>query len=147
MESLFLKDISKYKKGFTLLEVLIVIAIIGILVSIGVASFSSAQKKSRDSRRRSDMKAAQNAVEQYYADSVTASYPAAGCAIPASYLPEGLPSDPKDSAPYTYTFTCATSTYCFCSNLESGSGNATNNGSSGTCSYGTGSYYCVGNLQ
>jgi type IV pilus assembly protein PilA len=145
MEHIFLKRTvtDNQKKGFTLLEILIVIAIIGILISIGVASYSSAQKKSRDSRRRGDLKAVQSAIEQYYSDSPTASYPAAGCAIPATYLPLGLPVDPKDVAPYQYSFTCATSTYCICAQLESGLGNSSSN----ACAYGAGSFYCVSNLQ
>lgn len=134
------------QQGFTLLEILIVIAIIGILVSIGVASYSTAQAKARDSRRRSDMKAAQAAVEQYYADSTNASYPnGTPCPITATYLPGGLPSDPKNVAPYVYSFACSTTTYCFCSSLEqSGANNADS-----TCNYqaGTKDHYCVSALQ
>lgn len=132
------------KQAFSLLELLIVIAIIGILVSIGVVSYSQAQKKSRDSRRTADMKAVQAAFEQYYADN-NGSYPAA-CAVPnATYLPAGLPTDPKNSASYVYSLTnCTTGTsYCFCAQLEAGAGNASN----ATCSYGTGSFFCVSNLQ
>jgi prepilin-type N-terminal cleavage/methylation domain-containing protein len=135
---------SHTKKAFTLLELLIVIAIIGILVSIGVASYAQAQKKARDSRRTSDMKAVQAAFEQYYADN-NGNYPLA-CATPnATYLPAGLPTDPKTSSPYVNTSSgCTAGTaYCFCALLESGGGNATDN----TCSYGTGAYFCVSNLQ
>ncbi len=55
------------KKGFTLLELLIVIGIISILVSILTVSYSTAQKKSRDARRQSDLKSAQQIMEQCYA--------------------------------------------------------------------------------
>ncbi len=130
------------KRGFTLIELLVVVAIIGVLVSVGVVSYSSVQKKSRDSRRREDMKAVQAGWEQYYMDN-DATYPPSGCAISTTYLPEGLPQDPKDSSPYVYTKTCTTSTYCFCARMEAGTGNATNT----TCSYGSGTYYCVSNLQ
>src|SRR3990167_5250220 len=54
------------KNGFTLMELLVVISIIAILISIGLTSFSTAQKKARDSKRKSDIKEVQNALEQYY---------------------------------------------------------------------------------
>jgi len=63
------------KKGFTLIELLVVISIIGILISLGAVSFTTAQKKSRDTRRKSDMKQIQTALEQCY--SLQASYPIA----------------------------------------------------------------------
>jgi prepilin-type N-terminal cleavage/methylation domain-containing protein len=54
------------KNGYTLLELLVVIGLITILISFGATSYSTAQQKARDSRRRSDLKALQNALEQYY---------------------------------------------------------------------------------
>ena len=148
MVNIFLKFNQKratLRDGFTLLEILIVIAIIGILVSIGVASYSTAQTKARDSARRSDMKAVQTAFEQYYADSTNAAYPAAGCSISATYLPGGLPTDPKNVAPYVYAFTCTTSTYCFCAELEQSSAN--NSDSSCNFQAATKDHFCVANLQ
>lgn len=128
------------------MELLIVIAIIGALVAIAAASYSSAQKRSRDSRRASDLKAIQNAWEQYYSEN-SGSYPAT-CAIGSmtnstNYLPQGLPTDPKTGAAYA-TGTCSTAAYCFCATLERiGGGNA----SDPSCSFGTGDYSCVKNLQ
>lgn len=56
----------KISKGYTLLELLVVIGLITILMSFGAASYSTAQKKARDSKRKSDLKVLQNALEQYY---------------------------------------------------------------------------------
>lgn len=55
-------------KGFTLVELLIVIVIIGILATIGIASFSSSQMKSRDTQRKANLKQIANALEIYYND-------------------------------------------------------------------------------
>lgn len=145
MEHLFLKPslLSDSKKGFTLLEVLIVIAIIGILVSIGLASYSTAQSKSRDARRRGDLKAIQNAFEQYYADSATASYPTTCSSISATYLPAGIPTDPQGAA-YTNP-TCSATAYCFCADMESSA--ADNSDASCNYSAGTKTRYCVSQLQ
>lgn len=54
------------KKGFTLLEMLVVIGIIAILVALGFASYSTVQKKARDAKRQGDLKAAQQVMEQCY---------------------------------------------------------------------------------
>lgn len=54
------------RKGFTLIEMLIVVAIIGILASIVVVGIGPAQKKGRDSRRAADLREVQTALELYY---------------------------------------------------------------------------------
>jgi prepilin-type N-terminal cleavage/methylation domain-containing protein len=62
-----IKNMNRNIKGFTLLELLVVIGIISILVTMGFSSYSTAQKKARDAKRKGDMKAIQNSLEQYYA--------------------------------------------------------------------------------
>lgn len=128
-------------RGFTLIELLVVIAVMGIITAIATASYSTAQKKARDSRRISDMKAIQNAFEQSYAENHV--YPD-GCAIDAEYMPMGLPSNPNANAAYAYTGVCDATTYCYCAPLESSTGNATEDCDNGVD---IGKYYCVHNLQ
>jgi general secretion pathway protein G len=61
--------------GFTLLELLVVMAIIGILAAIGIASYGTVQSKARDARRKSDLENVARALEMYRND--VGSYPAA----------------------------------------------------------------------
>ena len=56
------------KNGFTLIELLIVMVIIGILATIGLATFASSQMKSRDAKRKSDLQQISRALELYYND-------------------------------------------------------------------------------
>lgn len=62
------------KKAFTLIEVLVVVAIIGVLMTIGVLTYASIAKHSRDSTRKADLSRLQNALQQHYLD--LRSYPA-----------------------------------------------------------------------
>ena len=56
------------KKGFTLIELLVSITIIGILASIGLHTFTSAQKKSRDIKRKGHLKQIADTLEAYHND-------------------------------------------------------------------------------
>lgn len=58
--------IIKKNQGFTLIELMIVIAIIAILATLGVTNFASAIRRARDSKRQSDIVAVQKALETCY---------------------------------------------------------------------------------
>jgi len=140
---------NKHKKfgGFTLLEILVVISIIGILIAIGSAPFTTAQKKGRDARRRADMKQYQSAFEQYFSENNTY----ATCATMEGGFVGGAPADPKTgtTTPYTCTTTATPITgYCVCATLDfSTTGNASA-GNAGACTFAAGSsMFCVQNLQ
>lgn len=134
----------KIKNAFTLLELLIVIGIIGILVALATVSYSATQKSSRDARRKQDMAAIQNAMEQYYSGT-NFTYPNGNCqgAIGNStYMKTAWPTDPDGSA-YT-TSTCSTTAYCVCALMEK----TTAGNSAANCNFNGGkTHYCVGNLQ
>jgi len=54
------------REGFTLIELMVVIAIIAILSTVGFVSFTNAQIASRDARRKQDLRSLEVALELYY---------------------------------------------------------------------------------
>ena len=60
------KKFFRRKKAYTLVEILIVISIIAILATIIIISFINAQAKSRDSKRRADVRTIANALQAYH---------------------------------------------------------------------------------
>lgn len=53
------------KKGFTILEILVVLAIAGMILSFTIVNIRETRKRSRDSRREEDIKQIQNALNIY----------------------------------------------------------------------------------
>lgn len=62
--------LSKKSKGFTLVELLIAIAVVGILATVLIVAVNPAKQlqKSRDTGRKAALKTLQTALEQYYQD-------------------------------------------------------------------------------
>lgn len=114
------------KKGFTLVELLVTITIIAIFSAIGLVVYSSVLKQGRDSKRQSDLRSIQSALEQYYAGQFY--YPATltfGSALSAggktyiNIVPTGTPQYSYVALPPLCNTNC--SSYCLYAELENSS--------------------------
>lgn len=65
--------IKQNQQGFTIVELLIVIVVIGILAALVITTFTGIQQRARNTERETDIKAIHGQLEAYYA--VQGSYP------------------------------------------------------------------------
>jgi len=77
LSSVQLLERSVERRGFTLVEMMVVISIIGILVAILYANFNQARMQARDKARQVQVQQLQVAIEQY--NDKYDRYPARGC--------------------------------------------------------------------
>jgi len=77
----------KNKKGFTLIELMIVVAIIGILAAIAIPNFLKFQAKSKQSEAKTNLKAIFTAETSYFGEENTF-----GPLLTVNYQPIGTPS-------------------------------------------------------
>lgn len=136
------------KNGFTLIEILVVVAIIGLLATLGIVSFQASMRRSRDATRIAEIKAMQNAAEQFYADQSPNAYPTNNdCSNLDDYV-QGF--DDGYVGPRGDTYVCAFSgtTYCLSANLEGTDGNCEEPCSTGGSDPASepGGHFCVQNL-
>lgn len=122
----------KNKQGFTLIEMLIVVAIIAILASIILVGLGPTQSLGRDARRVSDLHEVQNGLELYY--SAKGQYPIAsgGAWTGTGSLSDQLtnaglqinsvPNDPTANTNYQYGTDTGGTTYIVAAVLENGTG-------------------------
>lgn len=106
----------KRNKGFTLIELMVVIVIIGILAGLTLTGFAGARKVARDGKRKADLEQIRSALEIYRSD--RGGYPLrvnelSGWEIsndgdwlenlPADYLAQP-PVDPLNNTNYNYRY-------------------------------------------
>jgi len=85
-------EVLKDRRGFTLIELMIVVAIIGILASLAQPMFKSAVMKSREAALKEDLFNLRNVLDQYYADN--AKYPDSLEDLVTKGYMRGIPTDP-----------------------------------------------------
>ncbi|MFA5098774.1 MAG: prepilin-type N-terminal cleavage/methylation domain-containing protein [Candidatus Paceibacterota bacterium] len=143
----------KKEKGFTLIEILIVVAIIGLLASVVLVGLGSFRSRGRDARRVADLREVQNSLELYYLKN--GNYPASNDwadlksvlvndAIGITNIPNDPLSD-SSSATYLYGYSADKQGYVLGATLEDVNNSALKDDIDGTV-YGVGcmdSVYCV----
>jgi prepilin-type N-terminal cleavage/methylation domain-containing protein len=109
---------SSFAHGFSLAELLVVLAVIGMITAIGFGSITLARTKARDNKRLADMKEIQLGLALYF--DVNRAYPASLTILDdvgQKFLPT-IPVDPKTGAQYEYLPYNSNRNYCIGVTLE-----------------------------
>lgn len=96
---------AKQKTGFTMIEMLIIVTIVGIFATLGVVALQSSQTRSRDAERKADLEKIKVALEEYYNDNgcypPEGTFDSCGSDAMSPYL-AAIPCDPRSGEPYLY---------------------------------------------
>jgi general secretion pathway protein G len=93
------KRISRYQDGFTLIELMVVILIIGLLATIVVQNLRNATDRAKRVKAQADISQIKSALDRYYLDA--GSYPTSDQGLPALIAAPTTGNDPKDwGGPY-----------------------------------------------
>ncbi|MDD4937701.1 MAG: type II secretion system protein [Candidatus Shapirobacteria bacterium] len=112
----------KTKKGFTLVELLVVISIIGVLTTLLMVNFMGSRERANDAQKIQNLASLKNALRMYYNDNQSYPISVSPCtnclssAIGSSYLPN------ITSIGYTYTSLDSGNGFIITAGLESGAG-------------------------
>jgi len=113
------------KRGFTLVEVLVVVFIIGLLASVVLVGLGTFRARGRDTRRVADLRSMQTVLELYYAK--RGQYPVSGnwsdlesAVVGAGVGVDGLPNDPASGQSYLYGSSANQQRYVLGVELEDG---------------------------
>jgi prepilin-type N-terminal cleavage/methylation domain-containing protein len=114
------RSLLKKEQGFTLIEIVLVLAIAGLILLMVFLAVSGAQKSRRDTQRKEDLSRIAAQIESY-ASNTQGCYPqssSAACAGVAvkwsvftglSYITNSTLNDPTTGSPYTYDATMSVS--------------------------------------
>jgi general secretion pathway protein G len=90
-------------KGFTLIELMIVMALIVVLASIGLAMHANSQTRAREAVLKEDLFRLRDAIDQYYADKNM--YPSSLDALVSDKYLRAIPVDPFTQSADTWQTT------------------------------------------
>lgn len=96
-----LRNLRRDEKGFTLIEIMIVVLIIGILLAIAIPNFVTARQTSQKKSCLSNLKQIDAAKEQWAMDGHTGTPTAADLAGATAYIKGAMPVCPTDGTAYT----------------------------------------------
>lgn len=97
------------KKGFTLIEFMVVLALMGIFATLGIANYQGSQKYGRDGRRQADLEVIRSALELYRSDN--GGYPLTTAGLAPTYI-SAVPQNPKPVQDYAYAPTGCVGVKC-----------------------------------